>query len=96
MVTGSIWYWIEIWIYFKTVFYYQNILLVLGLISVLNLNVAAATYNWRKQSAGNFKRDPIYTYNNPHIFISNNGRLYFTEATEDDVADYYCEVGSLL
>lgn len=52
----------------------------------------AATYNWRKQSVGSFKRDPIYTYNNPHIFISNNGRLYFTEATEDDVADYYCEV----
>ncbi|XP_078332403.1 contactin-5-like isoform X2 [Crassostrea virginica] len=52
----------------------------------------AATYNWRKQSPHSEKREPIHTINNPHIFISNNGRLYFTEASEDDVADYYCEV----
>ncbi|XP_048727659.2 contactin-5-like isoform X2 [Ostrea edulis] len=52
----------------------------------------AATYNWRKQSPGSYKRDPIYTLNNPHIFISNNGRLYFTEATKVDEADYFCEV----
>jgi len=29
---------------------------------------------------------------NPHLFISANGKLYFSEVTQTDEADYHCIV----
>lgn len=61
----------------------------------------AATYTWRRRSTkndnvhnghGHEEIHIIETEKLPYIFISGNGKLYFTEATYADATDYYCEV----
>ncbi|XP_046563536.1 contactin-like [Haliotis rubra] len=48
----------------------------------------AVAYNWLKGSGSNFIRTDI----NPHIFISYNGKLYFSEVTDTDETYYRCVV----
>ncbi|ELT90327.1 hypothetical protein CAPTEDRAFT_180331 [Capitella teleta] len=43
-------------------------------------------YTWYKDDIYNFIRPEL----KPYIFISNDGRLYFSEITADDVGAYYC------
>ncbi|XP_071103024.1 contactin-like [Haliotis cracherodii] len=52
------------------------------------LGKPAVAYNWLKSSGSNFIRTDI----NPHIFISYNGKLYFSEVTDTDETYYRCVV----
>ncbi|XP_064610241.1 contactin-like isoform X2 [Liolophura sinensis] len=45
-------------------------------------------YQWYKDSARNFLRPSLQKY----LFISYNGKLYFSEATRVDQGNYYCVV----
>ena len=46
----------------------------------------AVVYNWEKDS------QDIFISTNPYIFISSNGRLYFSEVTQADEGNYNCRV----
>ena len=47
-------------------------------------------YNWERVSGG--KSEDIFMETTPYIFISSNGRLYFSEVTQSDEGNYYCRV----
>ncbi|XP_021368821.1 contactin-like [Mizuhopecten yessoensis] len=49
-------------------------------------------YNWMRQGFSGSGFEYIYTELMPYMFISTNGKLYFTEVTRVDEADYYCQV----
>ncbi|XP_033733022.1 contactin-like [Pecten maximus] len=49
-------------------------------------------YNWMRQSYSGSGFEYIYTELMPYMFLSANGKLYFTEVTRVDQADYYCQV----
>ena len=51
----------------------------------------ALIYNWRKGEREN-EVMYIYTETMPYIFMSYNGRLYFSEVTRVDENYYYCQV----
>ncbi|KAL4229020.1 ROBO3 [Mactra antiquata] len=48
----------------------------------------AVSYQWYRGLNADFVRPDL----NPYIFISSNGKLYFSEVTQNDEADYYCIV----
>ncbi|XP_046353215.1 contactin-like [Haliotis rufescens] len=48
----------------------------------------AAKYQWYKNNVANFIRPSLQSY----IFISNNGKLYFSEVTRTDEGRYHCIV----
>lgn len=48
----------------------------------------AVRYQWTKGDGSNFLRPELQRY----IFISNNGKLYFSEITRDDAGEYRCIV----
>ncbi|KAH3825753.1 hypothetical protein DPMN_127634, partial [Dreissena polymorpha] len=48
----------------------------------------AVTYQWYRKDRSDFLRPDL----NPHIFISRNGKLYFSEVTQTDEANYFCIV----
>lgn len=48
----------------------------------------AVTYQWYRGQVADFVRPDL----NPHIFISSNGKLYFSEVTRNDESDYNCIV----
>ncbi|XP_052806194.1 contactin-like isoform X2 [Mya arenaria] len=48
----------------------------------------AVTYQWYRGTVADFVRPEL----NPHMFISSNGKLYFSEVTQTDEADYNCIV----
>ncbi|XP_059169995.1 contactin-like [Physella acuta] len=48
----------------------------------------AVSYNWYKGPSQQFVRTEFQTY----IFISRNGKLYFSEVTRNDEAEYTCVV----
>ncbi|XP_067683459.1 contactin-like isoform X1 [Haliotis asinina] len=48
----------------------------------------AAKYQWYKNNVANFIRPSLQSY----IFISNNGKLYFSEVTDMDEGRYHCIV----
>ena len=50
--------------------------------------LAEVQYAWYKNDPGNY----IQTDLKPYIFISNDGRLYFSEVTNDDKGEYFCVV----
>lgn len=45
-------------------------------------------YNWQRGITFQY----IYPETTPYIFISSNGRLYFSEVTSVDEDEYYCQV----
>ena len=45
-------------------------------------------YTWYKNDIYNFIRTEL----KPYIMVSNDGRLYFSEVTSDDVGFYYCVI----
>ncbi|KAL8623497.1 hypothetical protein ACOMHN_015705 [Nucella lapillus] len=45
-------------------------------------------YGWMKSTPGNFIRTDLMT----HLFVSYNGKLYFSEVAAADAAQYYCTV----
>lgn len=47
---------------------------------------SAVKYNWFKESAYSFVRPEYQTYQ----FISQNGKLYFSEVTRADEGRYHC------
>ena len=50
---------------------------------------SAVTYNWNR-GRGSLSSEPIFMETAPYIFISANGRIYFSEVTKNDEADYFC------
>ena len=48
----------------------------------------ALSYSWYKNFYVNF----IFSNKKPHIFISNDGKLYFSQVTKDDGGNYVCIV----
>lgn len=48
----------------------------------------AIQYQWYKDNPSNFIRTNLQNY----IFISKNGRLYFSEVSNSDVGDYFCVI----
>ncbi|XP_045209360.2 contactin-like [Mercenaria mercenaria] len=48
----------------------------------------AVSYQWYRGQIADFVRPDL----NPYIFISSNGKLYFSEVTKNDEADYRCIV----
>ena len=49
---------------------------------------SAVTYAWYKDDMSGWVRPSL----KPYIFISNDGRLYFSEVTADDKGEYYCMI----
>ena len=49
---------------------------------------SAARFQWTKGDGSNFLRPELQRY----LFISNNGKLYFSEITRDDAGYYRCIV----
>ena len=45
-------------------------------------------YAWFKDFTNNF----VTSITKPYIFISRNGKLYFSSATDDDEGNYFCQV----
>ena len=43
-------------------------------------------YQWR------FKNEPLFTNLKPYVFISRNGKLYFSTVTDEDEGTYECFV----
>lgn len=52
----------------------------------------SVVYNWERYSGSGGRPEDIFIENTPYIFISANGRLYFSEVTKNDGGDYYCRV----
>ena len=52
--------------------------------------ISAILYSWYKDDLNNFVRQDITTY----IFISRDGKLYFSSVTKQDEGYYYCMVSS--
>ena len=51
------------------------------------------SYSWRRRKLTDDEKSlPLFPDTTPHIFVSANGKLYFTEVTKADEADYYCQV----
>ena len=48
----------------------------------------AVAFGWMKFLPGNFLRTDL----NTHLFVSYNGKLYFSEVGISDAAVYYCMV----
>lgn len=48
----------------------------------------AIQFQWYKNTPNNFIRTNLLNY----IFISKNGRLYFSEVSNSDAGDYYCVI----
>ncbi|XP_076455700.1 contactin-like isoform X2 [Babylonia areolata] len=48
----------------------------------------AVAYGWMKFTPGNFLRTDLMT----HLFVSYNGKLYFSEVGASDAAEYFCMV----
>ncbi|XP_060585793.1 contactin-like, partial [Ruditapes philippinarum] len=48
----------------------------------------AVSYQWYRGEIADFVRPEL----NPYVFISNNGKLYFSEVTKNDESDYRCIV----
>ena len=46
------------------------------------------SYQWYRGEIADFVRPDL----NPYVFISNNGKLYFSEVTKNDESDYRCIV----
>ena len=53
-----------------------------------DLHVSVLSYSWYKDKFSNF----IFSNRKPHIFISRDGKLYFSTATKDDQGNYTCVV----
>ena len=49
-------------------------------------NVTAVKYNWFKENTNTFVRPRYQSYQ----FISQNGKLYFSEVTRADEGKYHC------
>ena len=52
--------------------------------------VAALSFSWYKDDITNFVRPEL----KPYIFISNNGKLYFSSVTKDDEGEYSCLISA--
>lgn len=50
--------------------------------------VPAANFQWSRGTTVDYVRPDL----NPYMFLSNNGKLYFSEVTQSDETDYYCMV----
>lgn len=46
------------------------------------------SYSWYKGNVMNFIRPAL----KPYIFVSSDGKLYFSSVTKDDAGEYFCLV----
>ncbi|VDI31183.1 contactin 1 [Mytilus galloprovincialis] len=52
----------------------------------------SVVYNWERYIGSGGVPQDIFVTTTPHLFISANGRLYFSEISKEDHGDYYCRV----
>ena len=63
-------------------------MIMMMMLMIMMISLSDILYTWYKNDIYNFIRPEL----KPYMFISNDGRLYFSEVTTDDVGNYYCLV----